>query len=399
VYSEFYNAIDKIGKNDWEQLDHQAYPFTRFEFLKALETDSSDHPAACCTESGWQPHHLIIRNNSDEIIAGLPLYLKYHSYGEYIFDWAWADAYRRNGLEYYPKLLAAIPFTPCTGPRLLLKNEIDREQILPYIIDAIEKEAQRLKLSSSHYLFSSRELSQAIEEHGLMLRESVQYHWLNRSYLQKTEDAYADFDDFLKTFKSRKRKAVKRERSQIESQGLIIKRLRGDEIPTELWEDFFHFYQATYAKRSGHGGYLPKHFFAELGKVMAEHIMMAVAYKEGEPHAMAAALYFYSDDTLFGRYWGCAEEAEFLHFELCYYQGIEFCIENKLKRFDAGAQGEHKIQRGFIPIKTYSNHAITNPQFREAIANFIKEEALYNSAYIKEVSRQLPYKENAINKN
>ena len=395
MHSQFYSAIQDIGKDVWQAFEHHAYPFTRFEFLNALEQSNNKHTAACCTESGWQPHHLIIRDDNNEVVAGLPLYLKFHSYGEYIFDWAWADAYQRNGLEYYPKLLAAIPFTPCTGPRVLLAKGIEFDKVLPIILKVVAKESERLQLSSSHLLFNEQQVSEKLAKQGLMLRESVQYHWFNRSFLKAGEQSYNNFTDFLGSFKSRKRKAVNRERAQIKTEGLQIKRLRGEEITTEIWQQFFRFYQITYAKRSGHGGYLPQNFFLELAS-MPDQIMMTVAYRENESQVVAAALYFYSHEALYGRYWGCTEETEFLHFELCYYQGIEFCIENQLQRFDAGAQGEHKIQRGFIPVKTFSNHSITDPRFNEAITRFVKEERLHNSSYIKEVFRQLPYKEGVV---
>ena len=400
---KFYSSIQAIGKEVWSQLSCDDYPFTRYEFLSALETGSPSDEAACCRDSGWQPHHLVISDEKDQAIAAMPLYLKYHSFGEYIFDWAWADAYQRNGLNYYPKLLSAIPFTPCTGPRLLINPEFSTTDIVEKAVGAITDEQNRLGLSSSHFLFTSKDLAQRLSdiqlqenkqhrEHRQLLRESVQYHWFNRP-----EKPYFDFEDFLHEFKSRKRKSVNKEREQVKENGLHIKRLRGKEISNELWQRFFCFYQITYAKRSGHGGYLPRHFFEALGQTMPDQLMMAVAFKNAEletaDNAIAAALFFYSSECLYGRYWGCSEESELLHFELCYYQGLEFCIENQLKKFDAGAQGEHKIQRGFVPVKTYSSHAIAHPQFHDAIARFIEQEKQHNNAYIRESGKYLPYKQ------
>lgn len=395
MLAKFYSTIEAIGKDTWDQLTHDNYPFTRYEFLHALESASDSDVAACCEESGWQAHHLLlIDDNDDQPIAAMPLYIKYHSFGEYIFDWAWADAYQRNGLSYYPKLLSAIPFTPCTGPRLISKGDTRSSEVIHYAKQAIHEEQNRLNLSSSHFLFTGEQVSKEFEDQSCLLRESVQYHWFNRK-----DNPYKDFKDFLNSFKSRKRKAINKERDQISSQGLRIKRLTGEHISPELWQRFYYFYQITYAKRSGHGGYLPQHFFSEIGHSMPDQIMMAVAFKDNTEcdnkpeNAIAAALFFYSEKCLYGRYWGCSREADFLHFELCYYQGLEFCIENNLQRFDAGAQGEHKIQRGFEPVKTYSCHSIANPQFHDAIGRFIRQEKLHNSAYIREVRENLPYKQ------
>jgi len=397
----FHSSIASIGKSVWDALNTTDYPFTRFEFLSALEnthdkntnnsTHNTEQNAACSDETGWQPYHLLISHDYQPQ-AVMPLYLKYHSYGEYIFDWAWADAYQQHGIPYYPKLLAAIPFTPCTGPRLLCKDQTQLNAFLDIALKAIKNQQDKLKLSSAHLLFNSEAEAKLGASANWKIRETVQYHWFNRNHLNPQLKPYSSFDDLLSTFKSRKRKTVRKEREQIAKQAIIIKRLNGSDISTALWDQFYRFYQTTYAKRSGHLGYLPKHFFHQIANTMPDQIMMSVAFDKNSPSTpIAAALFFHGNHTLFGRYWGCNQETEHLHFELCYYQGIEFCIEHQIQHFDAGAQGEHKIQRGFIPIKTYSNHLVRHPDFNRAIANFIHHESKQHQAYIEETFKTLPY--------
>ncbi|MDB3855957.1 GNAT family N-acetyltransferase [Halieaceae bacterium] len=378
---QFHSSIIDIDGELWNGLFGKDYPFTRHEFLLALETSG-------CTnkESGWQPFHLVISDDHNNPLAALPLFLKGHSYGEYIFDWSWADAYRRSGKQYYPKFLSAIPFTPATGPRLGFSNDVttaaDREKIINGIIKAIKVQAESSGISSWHVLYPDLDAATELVTAGLPLRHSSQFHWFN--------DNFESFDDFLATFNSRKRKSLKRERRRVEEQSVSLDVIEGEDISAEQWLTFYHFYQITYAKRSGHGGYLNQGFFREIAATMPEHIIMVLAKHDGEH--IAGALYFRSSDTLFGRYWGCTEEVDCLHFEACYYQGIEYCIKNDLKKFDPGAQGEHKIQRGFRPVKTYSNHWIADPDFREAIADFTLREAAHIDAYIEDAGTYLPFK-------
>ena len=390
----FYSAIEDIGHKLWNSLCGTDYPFMRYEFLHALETAGQDDlniGAACTRKNGWQPHHAIVFDGTTAIAAA-PLYIKYHSYGEYIFDWAWGEAYQRNGLNYYPKLLGAIPYSPVTGTRIAiaeaqLKNS---ENIYQAMTQACIQECEKLNLSSLHFLYAKKSVSDSLAQlqppHNLTQRHSHQYHWFNKSKKQKP---YIDFDDFLNEFKSRKRKDVKKERLCVKEQDIELLRLTGVDINDELWNTFFNFYQGTYAKRSGHGGYLPKAFFQQIAKTMPEQILLVIALQDGI--AIAGALNFFSSDTLFGRYWGCNQDAEFLHFEACYYQGIEFCIKQGLTKFDAGAQGEHKVQRGFKPINTWSNHWIQHPDFREAINNFIKNEAEQVATNIATTTQWLPF--------
>lgn len=377
----FYNTIADIDPKLWNSLFGEDYPFTRHEFLLALEQSA-------CTDkdSGWQPFHAVIFDQKEKGLAAMPLFLKGHSYGEYIFDWSWADAYRRSGRQYYPKFLSAVPFTPATGPRLGLastvKTKADKLKIIGALSTAIQHQAEESGISSWHILYPDIDAARVFADAGLQLRHSSQFHWFN--------EGFESFEDFLNTFNSRKRKSLRRERRRVEEQQVSLEVFEGNNIDSKHWQTFYHFYQITYVKRSGYGGYLNESFFRQIASTMPEHIVMVLAKRENE--YVAGALYFRSSDTLYGRYWGCTEEIDCLHFEACYYQGIEYCIKNGLKKFDPGAQGEHKIQRGFRPVKTYSNHWISDPDFREAIADFTLREATHIDAYIEDASSYLPFK-------
>lgn len=374
--AEFLTSLQQIPAAQWNGITGTDYPFLRHEFLYGLET------TACTTaETGWQPCHLLLRKGED-LVAVMPLYLKSHSYGEYVFDWSWADAWRQSGLAYYPKLLTAIPFTPATGPRLCIATGMDEDECLYAAVAAVQKLASKRNISSWHLLFPVEAISEKLLEAGLHRRAATQFHWFNKGY--------SSFGDFLATFNSRKRKSLNRERRRVVEQGITLKTLTGAEIGRQEWEQFYHFYQQTYAKRSGHGGYLSRAFFVDTAAGMGEQVVMVLAYLDSR--AVAGALYFRSSDTLFGRYWGCEYEYDCLHFEACYYQGIEYCIKNGLQRFDPGAQGEHKIQRGFQPITTWSNHWIADPQLAAAVGDFTRREALHNEHYREAASKMLPFK-------
>lgn len=375
--ARFLSSITQITSAEWNHLSGTDYPFLRHEFLSALEQSGSSD-----ADSGWQPCHLTVyRDNT--LVALMPLYLKSHSYGEYVFDWSWADAWRQQGLSYYPKLVTAIPFTPATGPRLCMAAEENRTQLLSAMLAAIEQFASQQQLSSWHLLFPEREDAETLASQGASLRLASQFHWFNRGYTH--------FDDFLAGFNSRKRKNLRRERRRVAEQGISLQRREGEDITSTDWENFYRFYQTTYTKRSGHGGYLKREFFQQIGSAMPEHCVMILAYLDGI--AIAGSLCFRSSDTLYGRYWGCDEELDCLHFEACYYQGIDYCIEQGLQRFDPGAQGEHKIQRGFEPVPTWSNHWISDPQFAQAIADFTRREVPHVEAYISQASGYLPFKQ------
>jgi predicted N-acyltransferase len=372
---KFIDHISDCTAENWNSITGTDYPFLRHEFLHALEASGS-----VGGQSGWDPKHALLFEN-ETLVAVMPLYVKHHSYGEYVFDWSWADAYQRNGLPYYPKLVTAIPFTPATGPRLATKG-ISIEAAALHFRQGIDQLLHQQNYSGWHLLFPNEEQKQAIENSALLERTAVQYHWFN--------DGYESFDDFLATFKSRQRKNLRKERERVFDQGVSIDMLTGDALTPEIWAKFFHFYQITYAKRSGHGGYLTADFFRRIGETLSSQTVMMMAYQNGE--AVAAALNFRSRDTLYGRYWGASRDISGLHFEACYYQGIEYCISEGIQRFDPGAQGEHKIQRGFTPTTTYSLHSIQHPGFREAIARFLEEESNHLSHYTEDAKQRLPFR-------
>jgi predicted N-acyltransferase len=371
-------SVSGLEQKVWNELVKSAYPFLRWEFLRALEESG-----AVSEKTGWQPQHVLVFSEG-ELIALMPMYLKSHSRGEYVFDHSWADAYARHGLRYYPKLLSAVPFTPCEGPRLVIKEEYELEEkqrIFSGVVELFSRLADEFGISSWHCLFPEPESLKLYEkEDGVLKREAVQFQWFNKSY--------KSFDDFLAALTSKRRKNLKRERRRVEEQGIKISRLRTEDISSHHWQVFFDFYRATYWKR-GMPEYLSLDFFTKLAELMPESLLMIVAEKEGE--LVAAALSLIGEDTLFGRYWGCLEDFDNLHFELCYYQGIEFCIEQGLKCFNSGAQGEHKIARGFEPVITYSLHWIAHSGFREAIADFLQEENTYMGRYKNAAGELLPF--------
>lgn len=377
LHVEWLPQIDAIGASAWNALLPNDYPFAQHAFLAALE-----HSGAAASDSGWLPQHLLLRRG-DKLVAALPLYLKTHSYGEYVFDWSWADAWQRSGLHYYPKLLCAIPFTPATGPRVLIAPGEDREATVAQVFEAIKKRVGNEGLSTFHLLFPDDDLRNSPGAAQLAQRVGVQYHWFNRGF--------NSFDDFLATFNSRKRKNLRKERERVAEQGLQLTVQEGVDISEADWRRFHHFYQLTYAKRSGHGGYLGVEFFLEIGRTLRDQIVLITAQWRGE--TVAGALNFKDRSTLYGRYWGCAREFEFLHFEACYYQGIEYCIRHGLQHFDPGAQGEHKIQRGFEPIATYSLHWIEHPALRRAVADFLGRERVEIERYRQEACELLPFRQ------
>jgi hypothetical protein len=376
----FVESITEVGIDYWNALAGTDYPFMRYEFLCALET------TGCTTRaSGWRPHHAIVRQVSpglDEIVAILPLYLKTNSWGEYVFDWSWANAYQSHGLDYYPKFVTAAPFTPSTGQRLLLKEGQDAAAVIRLLQTAIEEKADFIRASSWHVLFPNDEQHDWFTDAGLLPRTACQFHWFNRNY--------ASFDDFLAGLNSRKRKNLKKERAKVREEGISFRHVEGADIDETLWQGFYAFYQSTYLMR-GMQGYLTPEFFIEMGQSMPEQMFMVCAEQEGR--LIAAALFFKSGEALFGRYWGSAKDYQFLHFETCYYQGQEYAIANGFKRFDSGAQGEHKIQRGFEPLLTYSNHWIAHPDFRDAIGNFLIEEDQHIERYRSEAQKLLPFRQ------
>lgn len=371
----FIASIQQVSSSDWDNLTG-SYPFLSYRFISILEKSGVTGKG-----TGWVGHHCLV-HKGDQLVAILPLYLKFHSYGEYVFDHAWADAYQRYGFDYFPKFVSAIPYTPITGPRLCCAEGVDQSDIIPLIISEIQKRAAEIEGSSFHLLFPDQRLSQSFSACTDFQRKAVHFQWFNRDY--------TSFDHFLAAFSSRKRKNVRKERKRVVDAGISFDVLTGKEIGFEHWRIFYKFYVLTYAKRSGHGGYLNQTFFELLSELMAESLVLVLAKREGR--YIAGALNFKDTDTLYGRYWGCIEEHECLHFETCYYQGIEYCLSHGLGRFDPGVQGEHKIQRGFEPVYSYSNHWIRDDAFRVAIENAVNEEKPYIEAYFKETLTLVPFK-------
>jgi len=356
------------------KLDAIPYPFMRPEFLDALEQSKS-----VCAESGWRPIHLSLQ--SEHGTGFMPLYLKQHSMGEYVFDHAWANAYHENGLEYYPKLLTAIPFTPSTGPRITGIDNLNANHC-GQLLEEVLSVADETGASSWHLLFPDNQLLALFDDPRLLRRSGVQYHWHNRDY--------GCFEDFLSIMNSRKRKMVRKERAEIARQDIDVEVLVGKAIDADIWALFYQLYERTYAKRNGTRGYLTETFFSQIAGTMPEQLAMAVARQNGVP--IACALYFFDSDTLYGRYWGSVGEFSYLHFELCYYRGIEFAIKLGLKRYDAGAQGEHKLMRGFEPTQTVSLHWIKHPQFNDAVAQFLKREDKGIAEHMQQATKLLPFK-------
>ena len=373
----FINSIKDINPDDWNECVGLDHPFTRFEFLYALEKSGSAN-----IKSGWKPCHYIEQNNNQKIIAICPLYIKNHSFGEYIFDHAWADAYHRHGLNYYPKLQSAIPFTPVTGERIIISNLVkNKTKKKLEIIDKIIKKAKTINVSSLHFNFIKDPSEIKKSNLNLLLRKGIQFHWKNNSY--------NTFEDFLKTLSSRKRKVIKKERQCLKNNNLIVKKLIGNDIKSEHWEFFYKCYLNTTGKKWG-STYLTKEFFYEIGKNFSDKILLFIAYNDG--NMVASAINFLSSNHLYGRLWGSLYNIPYLHFELCYYQAIDYAIQNKIKIVEAGAQGEHKLQRGYMPEDTWSLHWIKNQEFSNAINKFLDEEIKLMNGQKKNLEEFAPFK-------
>lgn len=368
------SSLSEVGQPAWDALvgmQPDANPFLSFAFLDAL------HETGCASaQSGWQPQFLTLWQ-ADRLEAALPLYLKTHSYGEYVFDWAWADAYRRNGLDYYPKLLSAIPFTPVTGSRLLARSATAQTAL----IDALGSMQKSGYTSSTHILYPPQSQAEALEEAGFMLRTGVQFHWLNAGY--------RDFDDFLATLEQKKRKNIRAERRKVREAGITFRHIPGMQATQADWRFFKRCYDHTYAAHYS-TPYLNLDFFLRLGATMPQHMLLIIAEREGRP--IASSLLIHTDKTLYGRYWGALENHPCLHFETAYYQPLEFCIAQRIECFEGGAQGEHKMARGFLPQKTWSAHWLAHPAFADAIERFLERETGGMDSYIDELSERTPFR-------
>jgi len=370
------NSMGQISAGDWNGLTGLDYPFLRHEFLLALEESGAVSPA-----TGWQPAHLLVMANN-ELLALMPLYFKNHSWGEYVFDQQWADAYQHHGEQYYPKALTAIPFTPCQGLRIAVKPGVDASSVTQLLLTFIQQQAAEQGFSSWHCLFPALPQLELLRTIGLSIREGVQFQWFNRGY--------AGFDDFLQTLSASKRKMIRKERRKIGEQGIELLQIAGPKVSQQQWRVFFEFYRVTYLK-NGREPYLTLGFFQQLAADIPEQLLLVLAVKED--NYVAAALSFVGNDCLYGRYWGCYAEYNALHFEACYYQGLDYCIEHGLQRFDSGAQGEHKISRGFEPVSTYSAHWIKDSGFAKAIDHFLLREQKAIQDYKQDAAAYLPFKQ------
>jgi predicted N-acyltransferase len=344
-------------------------PFTSHEFLSAL-IDTG----CASARTGWRPQIVLLEKDGN-LAGAMPLFLKSHSYGEYVFDWAWADAYQRHGLEYYPKLLCAVPFTPVTGPRLLADNDADRARLAAAALDMARE------VSSLHVLFPPAGQAGLLQSAGMLLRRTVQFHWRN--------DAYADFDDFLSRLTRHRRKVIRQERRRVREAGLSLRWLRGAEIERGHWEFFERCYRRTYAAHRS-SPYLNLEFFLRIGATLPRHCLMILAERAGKP--VAATLNLLGENKIYGRYWGAQEHVPLLHFECCYYQAIEYAIAHRLQLFEGGAQGEHKLFRGLLPVETHSAHWLAHPRFARAIEDYLEREGAGIARYVDELNEHSPFR-------
>ena len=367
-----HRAIAGIGAHAWNAIEESGNPFVSAEFLAALEDSGSVGP-----KTGWYPQHAALRDPAGVLAAVAPAYVKSHSYGEYVFDHAWANAMERAGGDYYPKLQIAVPFSPVPGPRLLCRPGIPVAGLGQGLTEA----ARSLGCSSAHITFCTEAEWRVLGEAGWLQRLGTQYHWENQGY--------ADFEAFLAALNARKRKAIRRERREAQA-GLEIRALRGPEIGSREWRAFYQFYLSTVDRKWG-GAYLTQRFFPALGAALGDRVVLIMAYRAGRP--IAGALNLMGADALYGRNWGAVEDIPFLHFELCYYQAIDFAIRHGLARVEAGAQGQHKIQRGYLPKPTYSVHWIGHPGLREAVAGFLAHERRVMEAEMAELTEASPFRQ------
>jgi predicted N-acyltransferase len=367
-------SIDAVEAGAWNVLEGTDCPFLRHEFLAALE-----HSGCVGPGTGWTPAHLVIEDDAG-LAGAVPAYLKSHSWGEFVFDMGWAQAYSRVGLSYYPKLVAAVPFSPATGARLLRRPGTGPD-LARALVGLIEHEARALSLSSAHVLFADEADRRVLEEAGWLTRRDCQFHWENQGY--------ADFEAYLATFTAEKRKKTRRERRRCEEAGIAFRTLLGPDLTPGLLDVIYGFHAQTFL-RHGHMPYLSREFFTEITRTLGDRLMVKLAVHDDTP--IAAAIFFWSADALYGRYWGSLDAYHSLHFECCYHQGIEFCIERGIRRFEPGTQGEHKISRGFAPRLTWSAHHIVDPRFRDAIADFLAREAPAIEAYADEAAQHTPFR-------
>jgi uncharacterized protein len=375
VTIDVVTSLAHLRAADWNALAGTD-PFLRHEFLNAL------HETGCAApRSGWAPHYLLVKERG-ALVGAMPLYVKGHSYGEYVFDWSWADAYQRHGLEYYPKLLCAIPFTPVTGPRLLARNGSDRKRLTAAALTL----AQELDVSSLHCLFPGAEDAEILEASGMMVRHGIQFHWVNAGY--------TSFDDFLGGMNHDKRKKIRQERRKVRDAGITFEWRQGSEIEDRDWSFFYKCYTRTYREHYS-TPYLNLDFFRSIGRTMPENLLLVIASRAGRP--IAASFNVHNGARLYGRYWGAIEHHPVLHFETCYYQVIEFCIARGIQLFEGGAQGERtKLARGLLPVETRSAHWIARRDFADAIESFLARETRGIAHHLDELRERQPFKETSV---
>ena len=362
-------SLKDIPADQWNALAGSNNPFIQHKFLLAFETGH------CLEKFGWFPKYFLIHSENDELIGAMPAYEKHNSYGEFVFDWAWADAYQRSGLNYYPKLVISIPYSPCQGPRILAKNNSSeiKNTLIKFALNFSEKN----NYSGTHWLFNLEDDFELLKKQTELQRFDYQFHWKN--------DNYKSFDDFLITLKQKKRKNIKQERRKVTEQGINIKTFNGSDLDDSQWEKIYYFYQITFSKKSG-SPTLSLDFF----KSISDSLVMIFAYHKDE--IVAGAICIQGEDTLYGRHWGCYDDYDSLHFEVCYYTGIEYCIQHGIKTFEPGAQGEHKISRGFLPVRTWSAHQVFHPEFSRVIKQHLEMEAKAMENYGADLLSASPFK-------
>jgi predicted N-acyltransferase len=378
MHASVVERIDDIPAADWNSVSGTAHPFLRHEFLAALE-----HHDCVGERYGWYPQHVVVHDASGALAGAVPLYLKDNSYGEFVFDWSWADAWHRAGKRYYPKLVSAIPYTPVTGRRLLVRPDADQDTVRTALVNKALELVQATGCSSLHWLFTDDEDTGVLVRHGMMRRTSCHFHWHNAGY--------RSFDDFLSCLTSRKRKKIRRERRYVDEAGIRMEIIHGDEATDEQWRIMHDFYRSTFERKSGIPT-LSRGFFREISQRMGRQVLLVFAWLGDE--AVAGAINLRGDDALYGRHWGCREQYHSLHFETCYYQGIDYCIDHGLGLFEPGAQGEHKISRGFLPTLTWSTHWIDDAAFRQAVDRFVAHEHELVLDYRTDLQRYSPFRDN-----
>ena len=373
------SSLHDVDPKSWNSLltPGNINPFVTHEFLNALETSSS-----ACAETGWLPQHLLLEAAEGDLLGALPCYLKDHSQGEYVFDHGWADAFMRAGGDYYPKLQSSIPFTPASGPRFLVPKSENAEVRMIALAQGVKQLCDKLNVSSAHITFMDKPQWDIAASQGYLLRTDQQFHWNNNNY--------ENFEQFLMALSSRKRKNIRKERETANSvSGLEVEFLTANDLNEQVWDQFFMFYQDTGARKWGHP-YLTREFFSRIGESLGDRTLLIMAKRNG--HYIAGALNFIGDECLYGRHWGSIEDHPCLHFELCYYRAIEYAIENNIKKVEAGAQGAHKLARGYMPVTTRSAHWITHSGFRQAVEDYLVQERMHVDMENRALKTHAPFK-------